>query len=73
MARNRIQKTTKDNLENLTQNIKQIKLNDYWLNQPSPLNKNRFDALSEEEKEEEGVDKKKHLQSTTNICGTSPK
>jgi len=52
-------KRQRDNPENLTQNIDKIKLNDYWLNQPSPLNKNRFDALAEEEKEEERVQTKR--------------
>jgi hypothetical protein len=47
-------KRPRDNPENLTQNIKQIKLNDYWLNQTSPLNTNRFDALREADKKRKG-------------------
>jgi len=33
--------------ENHTRNIKQPKLNDYWLNQPPPLNSNKFAALTD--------------------------
>jgi hypothetical protein len=54
MAKSRVQKKTKGQPENQTQNVKQIKLNYYWLNQPFQLNTNRFDALPEEGKEEEG-------------------
>ena len=52
MAKSRVQKRPRDKPENLTQNVKQIKLNVYWLNQPSPSNKNRLDALSEERNDE---------------------
>jgi hypothetical protein len=48
-------KRPRDKPENLTQNAKQPTLNDYWLNQPSPPNKNRFHVLSEDGNEEEGV------------------
>jgi hypothetical protein len=39
-------KGPRENPENLTQNVKQFKLNDYWLNQPSPSHKNRSDTPS---------------------------
>jgi len=52
-------KPPRDNLKILTQNVKQIKLNDYWLNQPLPPHYNRFDALSDENNEEEGVKTKR--------------
>jgi hypothetical protein len=54
-------KRRRDNPENPTQNINQIKLNGYWLNQTFPLNKDRFDALSEEEEEEEEGVKTKRI------------
>jgi hypothetical protein len=37
-----------------TQNIKQIKLHDYWLNPPPPQTTNRFDALTEDDQDEGG-------------------
>ena len=55
MAKSRVQKTSKGQPKNLMQNFKQIKLNNYWLNQPLPSHNNRYDALSDESNEEEGV------------------
>ena len=40
--------------ETHSQNIKQIKLHDYWLNSPPPLITNRFDALTEDGQDEGG-------------------
>jgi hypothetical protein len=45
-------KRPRDHLETLTQNIKQIQLNDYWLNSRLPQNTNRFDALTDKMNEE---------------------
>jgi hypothetical protein len=45
-------KRPRDNPEALTQNVKQLKLHDYWLNSPLPQNTNRFEALTEEMSEE---------------------
>jgi hypothetical protein len=53
-------KCPRDNPVNLMQNIKQIKLNNYWLNQPLPSHNNRFDALSDKSNEEEGVKTKRN-------------
>jgi hypothetical protein len=54
-------KRPRDNPENFTQHTKQITLNDYLLNQPFPLNTNRFDALTEDDKEEEGAQTKRNI------------
>jgi hypothetical protein len=40
--------------ETHTQNIKQFKLQDYWLNPPPPETTNRFDALTEDDQDEGG-------------------
>jgi hypothetical protein len=53
-------KFQRDNSENHTQNVKEIKLQDYWFNQPLPPNNNnnnnnKFDALSDERNEEKVV------------------
>jgi hypothetical protein len=45
-------KSPRDNPETLTQNVKQIKLNDYWHNSPLPQTTNRFDALTDERNED---------------------
>ena len=60
MAKSRVQKSPRDNPENVTQNVKKIKLNDYWLNQPLPPHNNRYDALSDESNEEDGVKTKRN-------------
>jgi hypothetical protein len=75
MAKSRIQKRPRDNPENLTQITKQIKLNDYWLYQPSPIKQKQIRRSIRRRRKRRGggKDKKKHLQSTTNICGWSPK
>jgi hypothetical protein len=45
-------KRPRDIPETHTQNIKQIKLHDYWLNPPPPQTTNRFDALTEDDQDE---------------------
>jgi hypothetical protein len=67
------QKRPRDNPEDLTQNVKQIKLNDYWLNQPFPSNTNRFDVSQKKEMMKKGQKTNNNFQSTTHICGRSPK
>jgi len=49
-------KRPSDNPDTRTQNVKQIKLNDYWLNPPLPQTTNRFDALMDETNEEGEVE-----------------
>ena len=63
-------KRPRDNHENLTHNVKQTKLNDYWLNEPFPSNKNRFEELSEERNNEEGVKTKINTFKATPLCVT---
>jgi hypothetical protein len=47
-------KRPRDIPETHIQNIKQIKLHDYWLNPPPPQSTNRFDALTEDGQDEGG-------------------
>jgi len=47
-------KRPRDILETHTQNDKQIKLHNYWLNPPPPQTTNRFDALTEDDQDEGG-------------------
>jgi len=47
-------KRPRDIPETHTQNSKQIKLHDYWLNPPPLQTTNRFDALTEEDQDEGG-------------------
>jgi hypothetical protein len=66
-------KRPRDNPEALTQNVKQIKLYDYWLNSPLPQTTERFDSLTDEMSERGGKNNPNHSQSTTHICVRSPK
>jgi hypothetical protein len=47
-----VKKRPRDIPETHTQNVKQIKLHDYWLNPPPSQTTNRFDALTEDGQDE---------------------
>jgi len=47
-------KRPRDIPETQTQNVRQLKLHDYWLNPPPPQTTNRFDALTEEDQDDGG-------------------
>jgi hypothetical protein len=63
-----LKKRPRDKPEALTQNGKQIKLNDYWLKSQFPQTTNRFDALTDEMSEEGEVKTTRTTPKAPPIC-----